>query len=118
MMAKACGISEEKLASSAPLTIITRGEKGSLIIDGATKKQHEIPVAPVTDVVDPTGAGDAFISGIAWGLKRGLAYEISGRVGALAAAFAIEKKGCQEHAYSRDAFAARYQQAFGAALSW
>ena len=115
----------EQLASRAHVkryrkgeTIITRGEKGSLIIDGATKKQHEIPVAPVTDVVDPTGAGDAYISGLAWALKRGLPYDTAGRVAALASAFAIEKKGCQEHSYTREAFAQRYQQAFGAALAW
>lgn len=118
MMAKACGLTEEKLASSAPITIITRGEKGSLILDAKTGKKHEIPVAPVSDVVDPTGAGDAYISGIAWGLMRGLSHDVSGRVGALASAFAIEKKGCQEHGFTRDAFAQRYQQAFGAPLAW
>lgn len=116
MMAKACGISEEALSASAPLTVITQGEKGSLIIDRVSGKRHQIPIAPVGDVVDPTGAGDAYISGLAWGLKRGLPHEVSGRVAALTSAFAIEKKGCQEHTFSKDLFGRRYQEVFGSPL--
>ena len=40
---------------------------------------------------------------------------MTGRVAALAAAYAIEHRGCQEHAYTPTAFAERYTAAFGAA---
>lgn len=118
MMARACGMSEEALTQASPLTIITQGEKGSLIIDRASGTRHQIPVAPVKDVVDPTGAGDAYIAGLTWGLARRLPLDVAGRVGALVSAFAIEHKGCQEHGFSRDDFARRYQQAYGAPLAW
>ncbi len=117
MMAKRLDISEAELIASAPITVITRGEYGSTIYTSATDGQGvTIPVAPVSEIVDPTGAGDAFLSGLVFGLARGLPLEITGRVAALAATYAIEKRGCQEHFYTREAFSERYQSAFGAAL--
>jgi adenosine kinase len=115
MMAKKLEISEDELIASVPLTVITRGEQGSLIYaDGQLAAR--IPTAPVAAVVDPTGAGDAYLAGLALGIARNLPIEVTGRVAALAAAYAIEARGCQEHSYGRSAFAARYQAAFGAEL--
>ena len=65
---------------------------------------------------DPTGAGDAYLAGLALGIAHDLPLEVTGRVAALAAAYAIEQRGCQEHRYSRAEFAARYRDAFGAEL--
>jgi adenosine kinase len=42
---------------------------------------------------------------------------VTGRIAALAATYAIELKGCQEHFYSVDDFARRYQESFGEKLS-
>ena len=41
--------------------------------------------------------------------------EVTGRVAALAAAYAIEYRGGQEHTYTLATFAERYAAAFGAA---
>jgi adenosine kinase len=93
----------------------TRGGQGSeLYIDGAV---HRIPVAAADQVIDPTGAGDAYIAGLLTGLRAGRVPEEAGRMGALAATFVIETQGPQGHAYTRDEFAARYAQAFGETLS-
>jgi adenosine kinase len=115
MMARKLAISEEQLIASTPLTVITRGEQGSLIYTEG-HLAAEIPTAPVAEVKDPTGAGDAYLAGLAFGIARDLPLEVTGRVAALAAAFAIEERGCQEHNYSRAAFAERYRAAFGADL--
>ncbi|NTU83259.1 MAG: carbohydrate kinase family protein [Chloroflexales bacterium] len=115
MMARKLEISEEQLIASTPLTVITRGEQGSLIYtDG--RLAAEIPTAPVAEVKDPTGAGDAYLAGLAFGIARDLPLEVTGRVAALAAAFAIEERGCQEHSYTRADFTERYKAAFGADL--
>jgi adenosine kinase len=112
MMARKLELSEEELIASVPLTVVTRGEAGSLIyVDG--RLAATIPTAPVRDVVDPTGAGDAYLAGLAFGIAHDLPLEVTGRVAALAAAFAIEERGCQEHCYVREAFAERYKSAFG-----
>jgi adenosine kinase len=115
MMARKLTMSEEELIARVPLTVITRGEQGSLIYtDGHLAAS--IPVAPVAEVVDPTGAGDAYLAGLAFGIARDLPLEVTGRVAALSAAYAIEQRGCQEHAYAREQFAERYRAAFGSEL--
>jgi adenosine kinase len=94
-----------------PITVMTLGEKGALItVDG---KEYEIPPAKPEKVVDPTGAGDAFRSGFVAGMARGLSWPAVGRMASLTAAYAIEHPGTQEHAYSLDAFLARYRSNFG-----
>lgn len=116
MMAKATGLTEQALFDMAPITVMTRGAEGSrIIIKG--KPTIEIPVAAPTAVVDPTGAGDAYLGALAFGFAKGLSHEVTGRIAALAATYAIELKGCQEHNYSIDDFARRYQTAFGEKLS-
>lgn len=113
LMAKTTGVSEESLIASAPLTVVTRGEAGSrFYVRG--KAPLEIPIAKVAGVVDPTGAGDAFLAGLASGLARGYAPETIGRLAALTAAYCIEHKGCQEHRFDAKGFLARYAENFGA----
>jgi adenosine kinase len=112
MMAKATGLTEQQLFDMAPLTVMTRGEEGSrFLVKG--KPPLEIPIAKPSAVVDPTGAGDAYLGALAFGLAKGLPHATTGRIAALAATYAIELKGCQEHQYSIDDFARRYQLAFG-----
>jgi adenosine kinase len=114
MMAQKTGKSEEELISSAPLTVVTRGEEGSTIYTNENSEGRvEIPVAPITGVVDPTGAGDAYIAGLVFGLARDFPLEVVGRVAALTAAYAVERRGSQEHHYTAAEFAERYADAFG-----
>jgi adenosine kinase len=116
MMAQKTGRSEAELIASAPLTVVTRGEQGSIIYTSQTNGQGlHIPVAPMDDVVDPTGAGDAYLGGLVFGLARQFPLEVTGRVAALAATYAIEHRGGQEHTYTLATFAERYAAVFGSA---
>ena len=71
MMAEKLGISETDLRRMAPVTVMTRGEAGALITVG--KEEFDIPPAKPKEVLDPTGAGDAFRAGFILGVKQGLA---------------------------------------------
>jgi adenosine kinase len=114
MMAQKTGRSEAELIAAAPLAVVTRGEQGSTFYTSATNGQGiRIPAAPIAGVVDPTGAGDAYLGGLVFGLARGFPLEVTGRVASLAAAYAIEQRGCQEHHYTPAEFAERYAAAFG-----
>jgi adenosine kinase len=114
MMAQKTGWTEAELISAAPLTVVTRGEQGSTIYSTETDGRGlEIPSAPVTGVVDPTGAGDAYLAGLVFGLARRFPLEVVGRIAALAAAYVVEQQGCQEHHYTPTEFAQRYANAFG-----
>jgi adenosine kinase len=113
MLAQKTGRTEEELISAAPLTVVTRGEQGSTIYAETDGQEVNIPIAPVTDVGDPTGAGDAYIAGLVFGLARRFPLEVVGRIAALTAAYAIEQRGCQEHHFTPAEFAERYANVFG-----
>jgi len=116
MMAQMTGKSEQELIASVPLTVVTRGDKGSIIYDARQGQSHvaQVDVAPVDAVRDPTGAGDAYLAGFVYGLVHGLPVRACGQVASLAGAFAIERHGCQEHSYTKTEFYGRYVDAFGA----
>jgi adenosine kinase len=115
MMARKLEISEAELIASTPITVVTRGEEGSTIYTSATNGRGvHIPAVPIRDVLDPTGAGDAYVAGLIYGIAHDLPLEVSGRIAALAAAYAIENRGCQEHSYEPTNFVTRYTEAFGA----
>jgi len=111
MMAEKLGCGESKLRRMVPVTVMTRGEAGALItVDG---EEYEIPPAKPIKVVDPTGAGDAFRAGFVLGMKKGLPWSVVGRLAALAAVYAIEQPGTQQHQYSVEQFLVRYQENYG-----
>lgn len=113
MMARATGLTEQQIIDSAPLTVMTRGEEGSRVFVRG-QAAVEIPIAKASVVVDPTGAGDAYLAGLAVGLSRHMPLTVAARVAALAATYVIERKGCQEHAFTRAEFGTRFTEAFGA----
>ncbi len=111
MMADKLGISEHDLRRRVPVTVMTRGEAGALITVEGT--EYDIPPARPTEVKDPTGAGDAFRSGLITGYSLGLPWDVTGRIAALTAVYAIEHAGTQEHSYTIDQFRARYRENYG-----
>lgn len=116
MMAQVTGKSERELIESVPLTVITHGEKGSIVSESrnGTRIDTTVDVAPVDEVRDPTGAGDAYLAGFVFGLSQQLPAVTCGKIASLAGAFAIEHHGCQEHVYTPTEFYARYVTAFAA----
>ena len=72
---------------------LTRSAKGCVIVKGGD--MHEIPAAPVREVVDTTGAGDQFAAGFLYGLTHGKSLGDCGRLGALAAAEVISHYGAR-----------------------
>ncbi len=113
LMAKMTGMTEQQLIDSAPLTVITRGDQGSRFYRRG-QAPVEVPIARVTGVVDPTGAGDAYLAGLAFGLARNLPIGVTGRTAALLASYCVEQKGCQAHGFAIADFLARYAENFGA----
>lgn len=111
LFTKATGIEEDAILELAETVIITRGVEGSDILtrEGTVK----IPIAAPEQVLDPTGVGDAFRSGLLKGMKHELSWETTGRMGSLAASYSLENEGPQKHSYGIDEFVNRYIQTFG-----
>lgn len=105
------GLSLEALAAKVEALVVTRGAEGSWIfVDGG---RIDIPAAPATAVVDPTGCGDAYRAGMLYGLLHGLPWEVTGRIASLMGAIKIAHPGTQNHRFTLDEFRVRYRQAFG-----
>ena len=71
----------------------------------------------VSEVVDPTGAGDAYIAGLVTGFRAGASPDVAGRMGSLAAAYVVEQHGPQRHRFDVTGFRDRYAVAFGTSLN-
>lgn len=77
--------------------VVTLGAEGSIYYDRRTKQSGYQPVFPV-QLVDTSGAGDAFFSGTVTGLVRGLPLSEAVVCGTKVAAWTIESKenNCRE----------------------
>lgn len=105
------GMDERAMLEHADAVIVTRGELGATVArqDGILSVPAVVPAA----IVDPTGVGDAFRGGLMKGLAIGAGYEVSARMGSVAAAYALEHMGGTSHTYTMAEFAARYAADFG-----
>lgn len=108
------GLTAEQIAQRVKGYVVTRGAKGTLIY--AESKLFEIPVAPTQHLLDPTGCGDAFRSGLVYGIQNLLDWETTGRIASLMGAIKIEHHGTQNHSFERTEFDARFKKAFGYTL--
>jgi adenosine kinase len=105
------GLDQHAILDHAEMVVTTKGKHGSTIM--TRDEVAAIPAAKPSEVVDPVGAGDAYLGGLVFGLESGLDIERAGRVASLSAAYAIEQYGTQAHAYTREEFVARYEENFG-----
>ena len=108
------GLSIADVTARVKALIITRGAEGSSI---HLRNQREIiPPARPLALVDPTGCGDAYRAGIIHGLLHGLSWPVTGRMASLMGALKIEVRGTQNHRFTLQQFAARYEEGFGQPL--
>jgi len=84
------------LRAEAALAVVTRSEKGCVVV--SKSGAEAVPAAPVSRVVDATGAGDLFAAGFLFGLARGRDHRAAARLGALAAAEVIQHIGARPEA--------------------
>ncbi|HVW73439.1 MAG TPA: adenosine kinase [Rhizomicrobium sp.] len=82
------------------IAALTRSAKGCVIVE--ENMTYEIPAAPVSRVIDTTGAGDQFAAGFLYGLTRGKGLADCGRLGALAAAEVISHYGARPEVSLKD----------------
>jgi adenosine kinase len=105
------GLSENDILALAKTLIVTRGENGSSVITKGSRV--DVAAVPPHRIVDPTGVGDAYRGGLMKGIALGLPYEMSARMGSVAATYALEHLGGLSHSYTWDEFKRRYQEHFG-----
>jgi adenosine kinase len=109
------GRSLDQLAAEVKALIVTKGGEGSEI--RANGQRYDIPCVAADAVLDPTGCGDAYRSGLLYGIANGFDWLKTGQLAAVMGAIKIAHRGGQNHQPTREQIAAVYQRAFGA-LPW
>lgn len=100
--AEVCSLYEENTFEAAArhagrdvaLAVLTRSEAGSVILSGDART--EVTAAPA-QVVDTTGAGDAYAAGFLAGMAQGRTLVACGALGSKAAAAVIGALGARPH---------------------
>ncbi len=110
MIMKNTGKSKAELLEYTENIITTLGEQGCSVINGGD--DSVLPAARVSQVVDPTGAGDGFRAGLIKGLADGRSVSEAAKVGLTSAAYAVEHHGTQEHYFTPEEFWKRYKDNF------
>jgi adenosine kinase len=115
LVEKKLKLTHKQLIQLVPILVTTLGAKGSLI---ETKgKKIEIMCAKVSSAADPTGAGDAYRAGFLAGFARNFDLMTCGQMGAVAAAYTVEKYGTQTHSFTIKEFCKRYLENFHAKIT-
>ena len=110
LIKKHTGMSESEIYEDRHFTVITRAEEGASIYTGG--EEYRTPVVTPKKIADPTGVGDAFRGGFLTGYAHDLAWEICGKIGALAATYCLETAGPQEQSFTPEEFVARFREHF------
>jgi adenosine kinase len=105
------GLDEAGVLDKAGALLVTRGEHGCSIFENG--QRTDVPAVPPVRIVDPTGVGDAFRGGFLKGIAHGADYVTSAKLGAVAAAYALEHLGGQSHAYTWPEFRERFDHSYG-----
>jgi sugar/nucleoside kinase (ribokinase family) len=90
----------EAARKEAKIAALTRSEKGSVVIKGS--ETHAVPAAPVSKIVDTTGAGDLYAAGFLFGFTRGKPLAECARLGGIAAAEIISHVGARPETALKD----------------
>ena len=114
MLEERTGTSLEKIAGNVEALIVTRGAEGSSIFTAG--QRIDIPCVKATAVIDPTGCGDAYRSGLLYGISSKFDWRKTGQIASLMGALKIASRGGQNHNPSRAQIAGQYRQLFGEAL--
>ena len=101
----------EEILNCVEAVIITMGEKGSMVV--SKKETIEVGICPADSVDDPTGAGDAYRAGFFSAYVQGLDWKTCAQMGAVAATYAVENYGTQNHHFTKEEFSQRYRENFG-----
>ncbi|MEK7680963.1 MAG: carbohydrate kinase family protein [Patescibacteria group bacterium] len=110
------GWDAKKILSAAKVMITTLGEQGSIIL---TAEGESIGVKSCAPLLfdDPTGAGDAYRAGFFSGYEKEYDLKTCAQMGSVAASYAIETYGTQEHKFTREDFCGRYLKAYNETLN-
>jgi adenosine kinase len=105
------GMDGNAIANQVEALIVTRGAEGSVL--RTREGEREIGAIEPDDVQDPTGCGDAFRSGLLYGLLNDLDLTTCCRIGSVMGAIKVAELGPQNHKPTLDEIQQRFFDAYG-----
>jgi len=90
----------QAVRGACKVAALTRGENGSVIVSG--DEVHSVDAEPVDNVIDTTGAGDAYAAGFLHGYTAGQGFAVSARIGSICAAEMISHLGARAQVNLKD----------------
>ena len=114
MIMQKIGWTQDEILAHVPMIVSTLGAEGSSII--TRERRSVVPVARAAEVLDPTGAGDAYRAGFLKGILSGLPFEQCAKLASVVAVYTVEKYGTQTHRFTMEELAARYKESYGEKL--
>ena len=108
LVRKMTGMSVEEILHHVEFLVVTLGGKGVHVYVG--DERFETKPVPPEQIIDPTGAGDAFRGGFLTGYGHGWDFITCARMGALSATYCLESDGPQGQNYTPEEYVARYRQ--------
>lgn len=115
ILAKKTQLSDTELKALPKIFITTKGKAGSVIEGSSMDTPMKVGIASPKQVVDPTGAGDAYRAGLMYGIVHGWDIKESAQLGAVVGSFNVEVSG-QVQNYSPADLKSRYEEAFGTTI--
>ncbi|AKM81468.1 MAG: Adenosine kinase [Candidatus Pacebacteria bacterium GW2011_GWF2_38_9] len=107
-------MSKEEIIQRLPLCIITLGKEGAFFyqrLDGHQK--HLTKAVLLKEVLDPTGAGDAFRAGFIYAYLHSWSIKNAIQLANVVASFAAEQYGTQNHQLKWPIIKQRYKETYG-----
>ncbi len=111
MISSRTGRSRQQLAESVEHIVVTKGEEGAELL--GAQGPAAVKAVPAENVVDPTGAGDAFRGGLIKGLIEEQSLERSVQMGSVCGHYAVQAYGTQEYSFTGAEFQAKLQEYYG-----
>lgn len=108
LMTERTGKSLEELTKKVRALIVTSSAEGSTIY--TNEETIEIPAIPADNIVDPTGCGDAYRAGLAYGILKGWTWKKIGLLAALMGSIKVASRGAQNYTPQRDKIAEQFLQ--------
>jgi adenosine kinase len=110
LVQKMTGRTPQELLSYLQFMVVTCGSRGSTLY--TRQGEHNIPIVPPENIIDPTGVGDAYRGGFLTGYSHSIDFDTCGQMGTLAATYCLECEGTQAHCYTLTEFITRFRQHF------
>jgi adenosine kinase len=114
------GLGQDAIVERVGALIVTKGAEGSQVFRGRDglgvtvgEAKSEVPAVAPERVVDPTGCGDAYRSGVLYAIDRGLPLEVGARIGSLMGSLKVARPGPQSIDLGPDEIRSRFEAAFG-----